>query len=72
MDVLDWHAAATSSVDRMAAIAAGDISLVVGLGNIHCQMESIESLRDRQQRLLRFVFSNQYLSLRDRLGIRVK
>jgi len=30
------------------------------------------SLRERQERLLRFVFSPQYLSLRDRLGIRVK
>ena len=72
VDPLDWHAAATSSMDRMAALGAGDISLVVGPGNIHGETEAMGSLRERQERLLRFAFSAQYLSLRDRLGIRVK
>ncbi len=72
VDPLDWHAAATSSMDRMAALAAGDLSLVVGSGNILSEAEALGSLGERQERLLRFAFSAQYLSLRDRLGIRVK
>ena len=69
---LEWHAAATSSMDRMAALAAGDVSLVVGERHFHNQSDAMGSLKERQERLLRFVFSSQYLSLRDRLGIRVK
>lgn len=71
-DPLEWHTAATSSMDRMAALAAGDVSLVVGECHFHNQTDTMGSLKERQERLLRFVFSNQYLSLRDRLGIRVK
>jgi hypothetical protein len=72
VDPLEWHAAAVGSMDRMAALAAGDISLVVGAGHLHNQTDAMGSLADRQKRLLRFAFSNPYLSLRDRLGIRVK
>ena len=72
VDPFEWHAAATSSMDRMAALAAGDVSLVVGQSRLHNQTDAMGSLEGRQERLLRFVFSNQYLSLRDRLGIRVK
>ncbi len=72
MDPLEWHIAATSSMDRMAALAAGDVSLVVGAQHLYNQTDAMGSLNDRQERLLRFVFSSQYLSLRDRLGIRVK
>jgi hypothetical protein len=71
-DPVDWHAAASSSLDRMAALAAGDISLVIGQANMIGRSEAMVPLAGRQERLLRFVFSNQYLSLRERLGIRVQ
>ena len=71
-DPVDWHAAATSSLDRMAALAAGDLSLVLASPSSRGLSEENESRARRQERLLRFVFSNQYLSLRDRLGVRVK
>ena len=72
VDPLEWHAVATSSMDRMAVLAAGDVSLVVGERHFHNETDTMGSLQQRQERLLRFVFSSQYLSLRDRLGIRVK
>ena len=72
VDPLDWYVAATGSLDRMAALAAGDVSLVVGQAAIHGITEAMSSLRERQERLLRYVFSLNYLSLRERLGVRVR
>ncbi len=68
-DPVEWHSAAVSSQDRMAVLAAGDMSLVVGGDR---QAAFIGSERTRLERLLRFAFSHQYQLLRERLGIGVQ
>ena len=68
----DWVRAAVSSLDRMAAVAAGDVSQVLagegGRGRIGASSES----RRRAERVLSFVLSPEYLLLRERLGMGVK
>jgi cellulose synthase operon protein C len=68
-DPMDWQSAAVSSQDRMAVVAAGDVSLVVAGDR---QADFTGSQQRRLERLLRFVFSYQYQLLRERLGIGVK
>lgn len=68
-----WVAAATSSLDRMAAIAAGDVSHVLaadpsGRGRLGASLEA----QQRAARLLVFVLSPSYLTLREQLGMGVR
>ena len=72
IDPLDWYAGAIASRDRMAALAAGDVSLVVGRDAPLGTVDNTVTLNDRRKRLLPFVFTPQYLSLRERLGVGVK
>jgi tetratricopeptide (TPR) repeat protein len=69
---LDWVAAAVSTLDRLATIAAGDVSRVLAndamLGRSTASMESSR----RAERLLAFALSYEYLLLRERLGMGVK
>jgi hypothetical protein len=72
-DVPSWVSAATSSLDRLAAIAAGDVSYVLAAtsgqrGHIGASVEA----RERARRLLSFVLSPTYLALRERLGMGVR
>lgn len=72
-DVHAWVSAATSSLDRMAAIAAGDVSYVLSAasgqrGRIGASVEA----RERARRLLSFVLSPTYLALREQLGMGVR
>jgi hypothetical protein len=72
-DPLAWYRAATSSLDRMATIAAGDVSWVLSeSGARRGQLgASIEAQR-RAARLLSFVLSPAYLELRQKLGMGVR
>ncbi len=72
-DPISWYRAATSSLDRMATLAAGDVSWVLGgtrdqRGRLGA---SIEAQR-RAARLLSFVLSPAYLELRQKLGMGVR
>ncbi|HVJ14642.1 MAG TPA: hypothetical protein VM686_04350 [Polyangiaceae bacterium] len=70
-DAHSWYRAATSSLDRMAALAAGDVSWVLCEGNAASRGRlgaSVEA-QERARRLLSFVLSPAYLSLRDKLGM---
>jgi hypothetical protein len=72
-DPLTFYRAATSSLDRMAAIAAGDVSWVLcgdaqSRGRVGASVEG----QERARRLLSFVLSPSYLSLRDKLGMGVR
>jgi tetratricopeptide (TPR) repeat protein len=70
-DLLGWVRAATSSLDRMAAIAAGDVSWVLG-GTTRTPVGEGREDRARAERLLAFVLSPTYLDLREQLGMGVR
>jgi hypothetical protein len=72
IDPLNWYAGAIASRDRMAALAAGDVSLVVGRDAPLGTADNTVTLNDRRKRLLPFIFSRQYLVLRERVGVNVK
>lgn len=72
-DLIKWYRGATSSLDRLAAIAAGDVSWVLAdsaadRGRLG---ESLQA-RERVARLLAFVLSPAYLDLRKQLGMGVQ
>ncbi len=69
-----WAAFARQSLDRMAAIAAGDVSLVLAdiLGQPRTQLSSLVRENERALTLLRFVLSPGYLELRRKLGMGVR
>jgi lipopolysaccharide biosynthesis regulator YciM len=72
-DPVMWYRAATSSLDRMATLAAGDVSWVLlESGATRGRLgASIEAQR-RAARLLSFVLSPSYLALRQKLGMGVR
>jgi cellulose synthase operon protein C len=72
-DPLRWYRAATSSLDRMAAVAAGDVSWVLAgdAANRGRTAASVEG-NERARRLLSFVLSPSYLALREKLGMGVR
>jgi hypothetical protein len=72
-DTLRFYRAATSSLDRMAALAAGDVSWVLtpDAANRGRAAASVEG-QERARRLLSFVLSPTYLALRDALGMGVR
>jgi hypothetical protein len=72
-DPLLWYRAATSSLDRMAAVAAGDVSWVLASDPTQRgrRPASVEA-KERARRLLSFVLSPSYLALREKLGMGVR
>jgi hypothetical protein len=72
LDLSQWFAAAIASRDRMATIAAGDLSLVLGRDAPLGTADNTLSLADRRRRVMPFIFSPEYLSLRARLGVAVR
>lgn len=72
-DPVRWSRSALASLDRLAAIAAGDVSWVLAKGG---RERGTLGLSDealaRAKRLLSFVLSPGYLELRDKLGMGVK
>jgi len=72
-DPIAWARAAISSLDRMAAIAAGDVSWVLSAGGRERGALGLsDEAAARARRLLGFVLSPGYLELRDKLGMGVK
>ncbi len=69
-----WAAAAQRSTDRMAVIAAGDVSIVLSdtLKAPRAELGNLISDSDRARRLLAFVLSPSYLELRKKLGMGVR
>jgi hypothetical protein len=70
-DPKGWAAFARRSVDRMAALAAGDVSHVIAdmLNLPRHQLAAAIRESDRALSLLRFVLSPGYLELRRQLGM---
>jgi hypothetical protein len=72
-DPLLWYRAATSSLDRMAAVAAGDVSWVLaGDASRRGRPPGSVEEQERARRLLSFVLSPSYLALREKLGMGVR
>ncbi|MBK7586372.1 MAG: tetratricopeptide repeat protein [Myxococcales bacterium] len=72
-DPAEWVRAATSSLDRLASIAAGDVSWVLsGAGQPRGQLGASMESQERTSRLLAFVLSPNYLRLREQLGMGVR
>ncbi len=72
-DPTNWVRAATSSLDRLAAIAAGDVSWVLSGGSlVRGQVGASIEAQGRTSRLLSFVLSPTYLTLRQHLGMGVR
>ncbi|WP_437677631.1 hypothetical protein [Sorangium sp. So ce131] len=69
-----WAQAARRSIDRMAVIAAGDVSLVLSdiLGAPRDQLGSAVAESERARQLIAFVLSQSYLELRRKLGMGVR
>lgn len=69
----EWARAAVASLDRMAAIAAGDVSYVLcETAEQRGQLGASRAAQERARRLLSFVLSPSYLALRDALGMGVR
>jgi cellulose synthase operon protein C len=73
-DARAWAHAALASMYRMAAIAAGDVSLVLTdvLGAPLAKVPALVPHDERARRLIAFVLSPRYLELRGKLGMGVK
>jgi hypothetical protein len=71
-DPIAWTRAATSSLDRMAVVAAGDVSWVLGGVEGRGRLGASHEAEERARRLLSFVLSPAYLMLRERLGMGVR
>jgi hypothetical protein len=72
-DPIAWARAAVSSLDRMATIAAGDVSWVLAAGGRERGALGLsDEAAARAKRLLSFVLSPDYLELRENLGMGVK
>ncbi len=72
-DIRAWSRSALASMYRMAAIAAGDMSLVLSdaLGAPLSRLPDLIPHDDRARRLIAFVLSPRYLELRGKLGMGV-
>jgi tetratricopeptide (TPR) repeat protein len=72
-DPIRWARAATSSLDRLAAVAAGDVSHVLAAhSGLRGQLGVSDEARRRAARLLSFVLSPTYLAVREQLGMGVR
>lgn len=73
-DAATWAQAARRSIDRMAMIAAGDVSLVLSdvLATPREKLGARVPANDRAKRLLGFVLSPSYLELRKKLGMGIR
>lgn len=73
-DPRQWAAIARRSIDRLAVIAAGDVSIVLAdiVGAPRSELGGLVADNDRAKRLLGFVLSPSYLDLRKKLGMGVK
>ena len=69
-----WAVCARRSIDRMAALAAGDVSVVLSdmFNTPRQQLSGAVKDDERALSLLRFVLSPGYLELRRKLGMGVR
>ncbi len=69
-----WAQAARRSIDRMAVVAAGDVSLVLSdiLSTPREQLGGVVAESERARQLVAFVLSQSYLELRKKLGMGVR
>jgi hypothetical protein len=74
IDIVEWVRYAQSSLDRMAAVAAGDVSLVLAdaLGVQREKLKGIVADDQRARQLIAFVLSDGYLTLCHQLGMVVR
>jgi hypothetical protein len=74
VDARLWAQVARRSIDRMAVLAAGDVSIVLAeqLGQPRDQLGGLVADNERARRLLQFVLSPSYLELRKTLGMGVR
>ncbi|MFT3766320.1 MAG: tetratricopeptide repeat protein [Minicystis sp.] len=74
LDARAWAQVARRSIDRMAVIAAGDVSIPLAdvLGQPRDQIGGLVAENERARRLLGFVLSPSYLELRKTLGMGVR
>ena len=74
VDPMVWVRVALSSFDRMAAIAAGDVSLVLSdvYGVPREKLQAVVAEEQRARELISFVLSDRYLELRNQLGMGVR
>lgn len=74
LDARHFAQVARRSIDRMAVIAAGDVSIVLAdvLGQPRDQLGGLVAENERARRLLGFVLSPSYLELRKTLGMGVR
>jgi len=74
VDPIRWVASAHSSLDRMAAIAAGDISYVLAdvCGVSRDRLSTVVASDQRAVQLIAFVLGDKYLELRTQLGMGVR
>lgn len=72
-DPMVWYRAATSTLDRMAVVAAGDVSWVLASdARLRGRAATTVEGEQRARRLLSFVLSPTYLELREKLGMGVR
>ncbi len=73
-DPIAWYHRAHASLDRVAAIAAGDVSLVLSdvLGVPRERLPQVSLENPRARELIAFVLSDRYLELRSQLGMGVR
>lgn len=72
-DPVAWYEAAQGTLDRIAAIAAGDVSLVLAGDGDRCGAATASPAHERRaRRLLAFVLSERHAALRERLGMGVR
>lgn len=69
-----WVGAALGSLDRAAAVATGDVSAILPrvLGSPRLTGAEAVPPPDRARRLLSFVFSAEYATLRQQFGVRLR
>jgi hypothetical protein len=66
----NWVRAATASLDRVAAVAVGDASII--LADAGARDAGAARRDERARRLLRFVLSPEFMRLRQRFGVTVR
>lgn len=66
----DWVRAASATLDRVAAVAVGDPSVI--LADAPARESDENAARERAQRLLRFMLSPGFEGLRQRFGVSVR
>lgn len=73
-DVAAWVRAARSTLDRMAAVAVGDVSWVLAAGDAARRGKALETAEGKlsAERLLPFVLSTTFFAVREKLGMGVQ